>query len=490
MVKKRLNILGVGVDPLRFNETVGLIGKMIDEHTLHHVVTVNPEFILRAKRDLNFRKILNSADLATADGFGIRLAATYLNKKITWIPIVREVQILLQGLWVGLLSIINRRILTDIPELVTGADLVWTLAKLAEQKGYTLYLLDRKGGLAPDTARRAAKRLQQAFPNLKIVGAETVNFKNTLFVDRINLAKPDFLFVAFGFPQQEFFIAENRDRLDVKVAIGVGGALDYIAGARARPPELFLGKFEWLWRLIIPSGHSFFEYWRRVKRILSAVLLFPLEVFLWKLRWGAGVDWPKVLTLDFGGVTNINGVERILRQAWQIIPLIQLPVLALFYFRFIPILERGEISEEEVWNNFPGYFGSKKDLVALRARIIDGFSPNDSLWKFIREIKASRKVKLALLTNNIKEWMPIWEKRYKLSHYFNPIIASCFVGKRKPNPVIFRLLVGKLNVRPEEIIFADDHLRNVLQARRLGIRAILFRNNDQCTQTLREILTP
>lgn len=488
MVKNRLNILGVGVDRIRFDEALRRIEDMIRIGTPHHVATVNPEFILRARRDHQFRQVLNKADLCTPDGFGIRLAASYLQKNVTWIPIVREVQIFLQGLWTGWLSIVNRRLLAEIPELVTGTDLVLALARLAEKKGYSIYFIDRKGGLAPNTAQQAAKRLTQLFPKVIIAGAETVHPDDESFVRRIQKAKPDLLFVAFGFPKQEFFIAENKEKLGTKVAIGVGGALDYIAGVRPRPPAILQGKFEWLWRLIIPSGRSVSEYLKRVRRIFSAAFVFPWHVFLWKLRWGAGAGWVKALALDFGGVTNQNGVDTLMRKAWQIAPLWQFPVLAIFYFRFIPFLEKGEIREEVVWEKFARNFGSRKDLDALRSRMINGFTANEPLWQLVREIKKDNRLKLALLTNNVKEWMEVWEERFKLSDYFDPIIASCYTGVRKPNPKIFRRLIKTLDVPPEQIVYVDDHRRHVVQARRLGMRAIHCADPAACAQTLREII--
>ncbi len=484
----RLEILGVGVHRYTFDGTVRKIFELIDLPGFHHVVTVNPEFIMRARIDPGFRQILNQASLSTADGFGLRLAARYLNTPITWIPIVREVQALWQGVVLGIQALLHRNIFNEIPEVVAGSDLVDTLAQKAAKQEKTIYLIDRKGGLGSDTAKKAADILRQKYTNLRIVGAETTDPDEPGLIYRIAKAKPDILLVAFGFPTQEIFLAKHGQNLGTKVGIGVGGALDYIAGIRRRPPQILRGKFEWLWRLIIPSGRNFAEYLARVRRILTAFPFFPLAVLRWKLRWGQGLSIVRVLSLDFGGVTNQNGVERIIKHAWHIVPIHQIPVLGLFYLQFIPDLERGKITEDEVWTTFMRYFGSKRDLSALRTRILNGFQPNKPLWDVIKSVKRHGGVRLAMLTNNIREWMDLWERRFHLSKYFSTIVSSCDVGMRKPNPDIFRLFVNRLDVLPAEIIYVDDHTRNVLQARRLGMKAIRCSNPQQCAKMLREIL--
>ena len=420
--------------------------------------------------------------------FGIRVAASYLNIPITWVPVVREVQAFFQGIWIAWQAVTNRAYFRDVPDVVTGTDLIPELAKLAAERGYSMYLLDKKGGLGQDTPKAVAERLRLLYPQLNIVGAETVDSGSQTVIRRIQKAHPDILLVAFGFPLQEQFIAQHIHRLGATVAIGVGGAFDYIAGFRARPPKWLRGKFEWLWRLLIPSGHSFTEYRRRASRILTAFPLFPLAVFAWKLRWGAGLHPVTALALDFGGVTNANGVESVVRHAWRMMHVRQYPALILFYFRYIQDLELGKIAEVEVWTKFMRYIGTKRDLAELRQSMIEGFVPNEPIWEIVRRVKNDQSVRLALLTNNIAEWMRIWEKEYHLSDYFDPIIASCFVKKRKPNPAIFRLLTKELGIPPGETIFVDDHRRNVLMARRLGFRAIHCSDPRAAAEDLREIL--
>jgi len=453
-----------------------------------HVVTVNPEFLMYARRDHEFRRVLSDADLVTADGFGLRLAASYLSKPITWLPIVREVQALGQGFLVAIQSLLHRDSFPEVPALVTGTDLVPVIAERLAQRRGSLYLLDRPDGLRPDTVTKAAQLLHERYPGLRIVGAESAAMDDRGLVSRINTARPDCLLVAFGFPEQDLFIGQNRDKLRAKVAIGVGGAFDYLTGARRRPPAILRGKFEWLWRLLTPSGNSLTQHGHRARRIFTAFPLFPLAIFSWKLRWGAGLTPIRAITFDFGGVTNQNGVEVALRRGWQLVPVLQWPVLALFYFRFIPDLERGKIPERLVWENFLRAFGSKRDLASLRSKIIEGYKPNGPLWDLVRSIRESKAVRLAMLTNNIDEWMAIWEQRYKLSEYFNPLISSSAVGLRKPNPAIFRYLIGELRLPPEEIVFVDDHFRNVLQARRLGLKAIRCTDPEWSAQKLQEII--
>lgn len=162
---------------------------------------------------------------------------------------------------------------------MTGVDLVWSISELAEQKKYPVYFL----GAGEMVAAIAAEVLQKKFPELKFVGAESggeiANPQATDqdLVERINDAKPKILFIAFGHVKQEKWIFHHLDQLpSVKLAIGVGGALDYISGTVKRAPK-FLQRagLEWLYRLIKQPS--------RWKRILDATIVFPLLIVIKKL---------------------------------------------------------------------------------------------------------------------------------------------------------------------------------------------------------------
>lgn len=222
------------------SETVATIAAFMDEPRLHQVATVNPEFVMRAQRDGEFRRILQDADLCIADGVGILLAA--------------------------------KRYRRPLPERVPGSELIYHLAERAAQAGWRLFLL----GAAPGVAGEAAQILQGRFPGLNIVGAHAGSpaiDENHEIVAMINGSRAEMLWVAYGAPGQDKWIARNRRMLPtVRVAIGVGGSLDFITGRIQRAPAGYqkLG-LEWLYRLRREPWR-----WRR----MLALPQFAVRVFL------------------------------------------------------------------------------------------------------------------------------------------------------------------------------------------------------------------
>ncbi len=148
------------------------------------------------------------------------------------------------------------------------------LAALAAERGLSLFLL----GAAPGIAERAAATLRSRHPALRIAGTYAGQAEDDVdVVPRVREAAPDILLVAFGMPRQERWIARNLDHVPgVRVAVGVGGSLDYLAGAATPPPGLVhaIG-LEWLWRLVRDPRR-----WRR-QRVLP---LFAVLVLLRRLR--------------------------------------------------------------------------------------------------------------------------------------------------------------------------------------------------------------
>jgi N-acetylglucosaminyldiphosphoundecaprenol N-acetyl-beta-D-mannosaminyltransferase len=197
-------------------------------------VTVNPEFVMEARRNSAFRRVLAAADLATPDGFGLLLVARYRG--------------------------------TPLRGRVTGVALTERIAALAAERGWSVFLL----GAAPGVAERAAAALERAHPNLRVAGYYAGSPRREdepAIRARIAAAQPTVLLVAYGHPAQDLWIARNQLLLRVPVAIGIGGALDYLAGEVRRAPAWIrrLG-LEWLYRLIRQP--------RRWRRILDAVPLF------------------------------------------------------------------------------------------------------------------------------------------------------------------------------------------------------------------------
>lgn len=184
--------------------------------SLRQVVTLNPEMVMAARRDPVFRTVIEQAALVTPDGVGMTLAAR------------------LRG--------------TPLRARVTGVDLVEALA----MTGRSLFLL----GAAPGVAERAASVLEHRYGAL-IAGTWAGSPKPedaAAALERIAAARPHILCVAYGAPAQECWIARYRAELaacGVRVALGVGGTFDYLAGVVPRPPAVVrrLG-LEWLYRLI------------------------------------------------------------------------------------------------------------------------------------------------------------------------------------------------------------------------------------------------
>lgn len=235
---RQIDILGVRIDDVTEHDVLAHLKGWIAEGGPHQLVTVNPEFVIEARRNSAFRQVLASADLATADGFGILLAARW------------------------------RR--TPLRERVTGIGLTRRIAEQAAQQGWRIFLL----GAAPGIAEQAAAVLEASYPGLAIVGCyagsprpeeeEGIRY-------RIRAADPQVLLVAYGHPAQDLWIARNQPLMRIPVAIGIGGSFDEIAGVVPSAPQWMqrLG-LKWLYRLITQP-----QRWRR---IVDAV-----PVFLWQL---------------------------------------------------------------------------------------------------------------------------------------------------------------------------------------------------------------
>lgn len=221
--KMKKYILGVKVDDVAISEVLELVGKWLKGGGKHYIVTPNPEIVVMAQQDKELKNIINNADLAIPDGMGLKLAG-------------------------------------DIVYHTPGIDVMEELVKLARDSAFTTGFLGGRG----DVANKTAECLKRKYPKLKIAFAESggeVDQQGKL-LKSLKLPKSDLVFVAFGPPKQEKWIAKNIEKLNVKVAMGVGGAFDYISGQVPRAPKWIrnLG-FEWLFRLII-------QPWR-IKRQLA-----------------------------------------------------------------------------------------------------------------------------------------------------------------------------------------------------------------------------
>jgi N-acetylglucosaminyldiphosphoundecaprenol N-acetyl-beta-D-mannosaminyltransferase len=197
--------------------TLARIEKLVDAGGWHLVATVNPEFIMTARREPDFARVLESADLCLADGTGVVWAA--------------------------------RRQGCAMTGPVTGTDLIPPLAELCATRGFRLFLL----GAAPGVAGDLAASLRTRHPQLEVAAhpgsPDASSDEETLTLIRAH--RTQVLLVAFGAPRQELWADRLKDRLGVAVAIGVGGAFDYLTGRVPRAPVwMRRAGLEWLFRLL------------------------------------------------------------------------------------------------------------------------------------------------------------------------------------------------------------------------------------------------
>jgi N-acetylglucosaminyldiphosphoundecaprenol N-acetyl-beta-D-mannosaminyltransferase len=231
----QVRVLGVRVDVVDEAAFLARAADWVAARTPRQVVTINPEFVMRARADARFAAVLETADLATPDGVGVIWAA--------------------------------RRKGVLIPERVGGADVAVPLARQCARLGHRLFLLGGAAGVADE----AARRLQQQVPGLIIAGTFSGSpdpGADEETVGRVREARPDVVLVAYGSPAQDFWIARNKERIGAPVLMGVGGTLDYLAGVQRRAPALLRRLWlDWAFRLVTQPWR-----WRRMLALPRFVL--------------------------------------------------------------------------------------------------------------------------------------------------------------------------------------------------------------------------
>jgi N-acetylglucosaminyldiphosphoundecaprenol N-acetyl-beta-D-mannosaminyltransferase len=220
LTSARLDLLGVPLDPSTRQASVDAIQALLArESGCAHLVTLNPEYVMAARRNPAFASAIERADVVLADGAGVVLAARLLGAAGTQ------------------------------AERLTGVEIVELLAR----KGVPTFFL----GAGPGVADAAAARLSASWPQANLVGvwaeASSDQKDDAEAMNRIAESGARAVAVAFGAEGQVAWIDRNRDRLDaagVRLAVGIGGSFDYLSGMAKRPPKVVrdLG-LEWLWRL-------------------------------------------------------------------------------------------------------------------------------------------------------------------------------------------------------------------------------------------------
>lgn len=240
-MRKTVDILGVNIDNVTVAEALEKAKVLLCEKGVSKIYTPNPEIIMAARADESFCKILNQADLCTPDGIGVVYGAKILK--------------------------------TPVQERVAGFDLACGLLAHIARSGEGVFLF----GAKPGVAERAAAKLKECYPGLRVSGTHDGYFKaeeEAKIVDQINDSGAKLLLVCLGAPKQEKWIAAHQNELNVNLCMGVGGALDVFAGEVKRAPKLFIRlNLEWLYRLL-----------KQPSRIGRFMALPKFIIIVWKNR--------------------------------------------------------------------------------------------------------------------------------------------------------------------------------------------------------------
>jgi N-acetylglucosaminyldiphosphoundecaprenol N-acetyl-beta-D-mannosaminyltransferase len=273
-------LLGVPFDNLAMGGTVRRIEQMVASRQPHFVVTANVDFLVQARRDVELHRILLDAHLVLCDGTPLVWASRLLGN--------------------------------PLPERVAGSDLAPRLIEAGARNNYRFFFL----GASPEANEQAVARLMEQYPALNIAGHYAPPFKPLLEMDheeikrRVRAARPDVLFVAFGCPKQEKWIAMHYRSLGVPVTIGVGATIDFLAGRMKRAPRWMQRTgTEWIFRMLQEPRRLFKRYVTDLRCFGSTLL-----AQCWQMQWRRGrghFGTPAVPLVVEPGWQRIQASERL-----------------------------------------------------------------------------------------------------------------------------------------------------------------------------------
>lgn len=236
-MSERIKILGVPVDMVDYDEALSRFKVFVEKEGVSLIVTPNSEIVINAGKSPELMDAIKQAEMVIPDGIGLVYASKILKH--------------------------------PMKERVTGIDFLGRALEHLAQTGKSVFLFGSKPGIA----EKAAEKMKETYPGLKVVGTRNGYFKQEeeeAILEEINAAEPDLLCVALGSPKQELFVLKYKDRLKAKAAIGVGGSLDVWSGELKRAPEFYRKHgLEWLYRFIQEPS--------RYKR-MAALPLFMMKV--------------------------------------------------------------------------------------------------------------------------------------------------------------------------------------------------------------------
>ena len=228
----RIRFMNTKIDNLTMKESVDKIEELIKNKQQSYVVTPNVDHIVKLEKDNKLKEVYDHADLVLCDG-----------KPLVWI---------------------SQMYGNPIKEKVSGSDLFPHLCEMSAEKGYKMFFLGAKEGVAA----KAAENLKERFKGLDVVGTYSppLGFENDddeikKIVAQVQESKPDMLMVCLGCPKQEYFVHDHYKELGVPVSLGLGATIDFAADEVSRAPKWMSNNgLEWLYRLIQEPKRMFKRY--------------------------------------------------------------------------------------------------------------------------------------------------------------------------------------------------------------------------------------
>ena len=239
MSAARVSLLGCELDPLTMDETLARCEEVVASNGYAQHMAINAAKVVRLRNDDRLREIVNRCELINADGQAVVWASKLLG--------------------------------SAVPERVAGIDLMLRLFELAERRELPVYIL----GARQEVLDAAVARLRELHPALKVAGYRDGYFADDeidAVCEEIRTSGAKLLFVAIPTPRKEYFLGEHGPRLGVPFVMGVGGAIDVVAGLTRRAPVAWqrLG-LEWLYRLLQEPKRMFGRYVRTNTRFVWLV---------------------------------------------------------------------------------------------------------------------------------------------------------------------------------------------------------------------------
>ena len=239
-------LLNTYINNVTMPETIAAIEQMIEADKKSYVVAINVDVVMKIEEDSYLKKVVDNADMVLVDG-----------KPLVWIS-------KLHG--------------KPLKAKISGSDLVPLLCEVAAEKGYKIFIIGGKDGIA----EQAKEKLENRLPKIKIVGTYAPPFgfeKNESELDKINQmiseAHPDLLIACFGCPKQEKWIYENIEKYNAKVSVCAGATVDFLAGNVKRAPRWMSDHgLEWFYRFIQEPKRMFKRYFVDDTKIVKLIFKY------------------------------------------------------------------------------------------------------------------------------------------------------------------------------------------------------------------------